>query len=69
MEGQNAQPINESRFLTDAQVANITGRARSTLAKDRLARTGIPYHKIGRLVRYQWADVLEYMRQHRIETN
>lgn len=67
-EGQTMTPIDEARFLTDEEVSNITGRARSTLAKDRLARTGIPYHKLGRLVRYKYADVLAYMQKHRINT-
>jgi predicted DNA-binding transcriptional regulator AlpA len=49
------------RLLTDRQVSEITGRARSTLQKDRLAGGGIPYVYIGRLVRYRWSDVQAYI--------
>jgi predicted DNA-binding transcriptional regulator AlpA len=45
------------KLLTSAAVAQITGRSTSTLQKDRVAGTGIPYVKLGRLVRYRQADV------------
>ena len=50
-----AQPTD--RLLNDHEVADITGRARSTLQKDRLFGTGIPFVRIGRLVRYRQSDV------------
>jgi predicted DNA-binding transcriptional regulator AlpA len=49
------------RLLTDRQVSEITGRARSTLQKDRLAGGGIPYVYVGRLVRYRMSDVQAYI--------
>jgi predicted DNA-binding transcriptional regulator AlpA len=49
------------RLLTDRQVSEITGRARSTLQKDRLAGGGIPYVYVGRLVRYRLSDVDAYI--------
>jgi hypothetical protein len=47
--------------LTDHDVSRITGRARSTLQKDRVAGTGIPFIRIGRLVRYRQSDVQGYL--------
>jgi predicted DNA-binding transcriptional regulator AlpA len=49
------------RLLTDRQVSEITGRARSTLQKDRVAGGGIPYVYVGRLVRYRLSDVQAYI--------
>ena len=49
------------QLLTDYDVEAITGRARSTLQKDRLARRGIPYIKLGRLVRYRESVVAAYL--------
>jgi len=48
-------------LLSDRDVARITGRARSTLQKDRVAGSGIPYVRVGRLVRYRPADVAAYL--------
>jgi hypothetical protein len=48
-------------LLSDRDVARITGRARSTLQKDRVAGTGIPHVKIGRLIRYRPVDVAAYL--------
>jgi len=48
-------------LLSDVEVARITGRARSTLQKDRVSGTGIPFVRIGRLVRYRATDVQSYI--------
>jgi len=48
-------------LLSDHQVEKITGRARSTLQKDRVAGTGIPFVRIGRLVRYRQSAVAAYL--------
>lgn len=48
-------------LLSDHQVAKITGRARSTLQKDRVSGAGIPFIRIGRLVRYRLSDVRDYI--------
>ena len=45
------------RLLSDRDVEKITGRARSTLQKDRVSGSGIPFIRIGRLVRYRQSDV------------
>lgn len=48
-------------LLDDRGVERLTGRARSTLQKDRVAGTGIPFVKIGRLVRYRQSDVERFL--------
>jgi hypothetical protein len=48
-------------LLSDRDVEKITRRARSTLQKDRVAGTGIPFVRFGRLVRYRQSDVDAYI--------
>jgi predicted DNA-binding transcriptional regulator AlpA len=49
------------QLLSDRDVEKITGRARSTLQKDRVSGSGIPFVRIGRLVRYRQSDVRAYI--------
>jgi len=56
------------QYLTETQVAEITGIAIPTLRNHRFERRGIPYCKIGRSVRYRLSDVIEYMDSHLIDT-
>lgn len=53
---RSASPVLEP-LLNVAQVSELTGRAVSTLEKDRLTGDGPPYLKLGRLVRYRRRDV------------
>jgi predicted DNA-binding transcriptional regulator AlpA len=48
-------------LLSDQDVERITGRARSTLQKDRVSGSGIPFIRVGRLVRYRQSDVKAYL--------
>ena len=48
-------------LLSDRDVERITGRAQSTLQKDRVAGRGIRFIRIGRLVRYRRSDVDAYL--------
>jgi len=48
-------------LLTDRDVERVTGRARSTLQKDRVSGNGIPFIRLGRLVRYRPSDVTAYL--------
>jgi predicted DNA-binding transcriptional regulator AlpA len=57
-----------ARYLNEVQVANLTGRALSTLRNERARGLGIPYIKIGRSVRYDLADVIRFMESHKIMT-
>ena len=44
-------------LLTERQAAEITGKAVSTLQKERVSGAGIPYVKLGRTVRYRLCDI------------
>jgi len=57
------------QYLNEHQVAEITGRALSTLRNERSKKTGISYSKIGRSVRYSIKDVIEFMESRKIKTN
>ena len=49
---QNAAPANLVKFLSDREVADLTGTARSTLAKMRIRGDGPPFVRVGASVRY-----------------
>jgi predicted DNA-binding transcriptional regulator AlpA len=49
------------QLLSEREVAKIIGRAVSTLQKDRVAGIGIPFVRIGRLVRYRESVVDAYI--------
>ena len=57
-----------AKYIDERKVADITGRALSTLRNDRHLRRGIPYLKIRGSVRYCFEDVISYMESKRIET-
>ena len=59
---------NVPTYLTEVQVSEITGFALSTLRNKRFERKGIQYSKIGRSVRYNLYDVVDYMESHKILT-
>lgn len=52
--------------LTEQEVSQMTGLSLSTLRAHRFKRTGIPYIKIGRSVRYRVCDLEAYLTEHRI---
>lgn len=54
-------------WLTEKQVALLIGFSLSTLQKNRHEGKGIPYSKIGRLVRYALSDIIAYMNEHKID--
>jgi predicted DNA-binding transcriptional regulator AlpA len=60
--------VESSRYLNEVQVAEMTGRALSTLRNERSRNEGIPYIKIGRSVRYSLQDVINFMEARKIET-
>jgi len=49
------------RLLDDHELAARIKRARSTIQKDRLKGCGVPYIKVGALVRYRESDVQAYI--------
>jgi len=44
-------------LLSEGQTAQITGKAVSTLQKERVSGGGIPFVKLGRSVRYRLGDI------------
>jgi predicted DNA-binding transcriptional regulator AlpA len=48
------------KLLSDRDLSQLTGRSRSSLQKDRLRGDGVPFVRIGRLVRYHASDVEEW---------
>ena len=57
-----------TKYLNEIEVAELTGRALSTLRNERAKGQGIPYIKIGRSVRYDIDDVILFMNSHKIRT-
>jgi|TARA_Y100000294_G_C8428990_1_gene285997 excisionase family DNA binding protein len=53
-------------LLSSKEMALIYGFSKKTLENHRAQRVGIPYIKIGRMVRYRKSDVDQYLEQHRI---
>jgi predicted DNA-binding transcriptional regulator AlpA len=66
-----SQPNNlpqEDKYLTEQQVAELTGFSVKFLQKLRRRGTGgPPYMKVGRSIRYKWSDVIKWMGSHRVE--
>ena len=51
------QTIGAKALLNEHETSHVTGRAVSTLQKERVIGGGIPFVKIGRQVRYRREDV------------
>ncbi len=60
--------LEETRYVNEKKVAEITGRAVKTLRNDRSQKRGIPYVKIGSSVRYDINDIHAFMQKHKILT-
>ncbi len=54
------------KFLTEYDVETLTGIKKSTLQNHRSQGKGIPYSKIGSMVRYNLDDVVYFMDSHRM---
>jgi ACT domain-containing protein len=54
------------QYLTEKEVEELTGIKVSTLQNHRNLKIGIPYVKIGAMVRYNFDDVVDTMDSHRI---
>jgi hypothetical protein len=50
-----------SPLLTEDDLSQILGRSVKSLRKDRLAGTGAPFVRVGRLVRYRPQDVGDWL--------
>ena len=58
----------QTRYINENQVSEITKMALSALRNNRSKGLGIPYIKLGRSVRYDLQDVIEFMEAHKIRT-
>jgi len=73
--GTPGTPINigellKKPYLTEFEVAAITGRAVSSLRNERHLRRGLPYLKVSkRTIRYKNQDVIDFMEGRRITFN
>jgi len=56
------------QYLTEKEVAQLTRMALSTLRNDRFCGRGFPYIKLGRSVRYDMAEVIRIMDEHKVQT-
>jgi hypothetical protein len=55
------------KYISEAEVSQITGRALPTLRKDRHYQRGIPYYRVGRQIRYRVEDIEKFMAGCRVE--
>jgi len=58
----------KKKFLNEAEVSEMTGRAVSTLRNDRYLRQGLPFIKWGRSVRYDFEEVVAFLEAKKIRT-
>jgi excisionase family DNA binding protein len=56
-----------SNLINEIEVANLLGVSPQILRRDRWLRQGLRFVKIGRLVRYDRADVEVFVEKHRVE--
>lgn len=59
--------LSKGKLLDAEELSGLTGVPTTTLAQWRYRKTGIPYLKIGRCVRYDSADVDAYLQRRRVE--
>jgi predicted DNA-binding transcriptional regulator AlpA len=57
---------NPNRLLPQREVADLTGMSTSWLEMCRHRKTGIPYIKLGRSVRYRAKDVMDWVEAHAV---
>lgn len=56
----------QKKFVTDVELAGALGVAVQTLRNWRFQGRGPAYVKLGKMVRYDLAEAVDYFRQHRI---
>jgi|HubBroStandDraft_2_1064218.scaffolds.fasta_scaffold1545753_1 predicted DNA-binding transcriptional regulator AlpA len=58
----------ETLLLNDREAASILGCTRWALARWRMEQKGPVYVRVGRLVRYRHAAILDWIEQHTVQT-
>ena len=56
----------DKKLLTPEEVCQLTGIPTATLSQWRYRKIGIPYLRIGRLVRYDTADVESFLQRSKV---
>ena len=56
------------KLINTQQLSEMLQIQPSTINKARVMRTGIPFVKINRSVRYKLSDVLDYLNSNRVNT-
>ena len=59
--------LKSQRYLTEREVAALTGRKVQAFRNDRHMRRGFPYRKLGKSVRYFLPEILAIIESHRID--
>jgi excisionase family DNA binding protein len=57
-----------SNLIDSKQAAQLLGCTKRKLENDRIKGGGIPFIKIGRLVRYDRQDLLEFIQAHKFSS-
>ena len=60
--------VTSDKLIDQKTLSELIATTQSSIEKARVMKTGIPYVKIGRLVRYRLSDVENYLDAHRVET-
>lgn len=55
------------RFLKAREAAELLGTTINTLSTQRTLRSGPPYYRHGRAIRYLLSEVVQYALKHRVE--
>ena len=63
----SAHELKSQRYLTEKEVAELTGRAVQSLRNDRHMRKGFPYRKFGKSIRYSLPEIVAIMESHRVD--
>lgn len=59
----------EKKYINEKELSELIGLALQTLRNDRHCGQGFPYRKIGRSVRYNLQEVIDYIEARKIKTN
>jgi hypothetical protein len=61
-------PATMEQLINTQQLSELLQIQRSTIEKNRVMKTGIPYVKINRSVRYKLSDIQDYLDLNRVDT-